>query len=1421
MKKLFYTATLVALSILAASCQRENLEPLDAQVVTYTVQLPDAIGTKAPGDGMTLHYEVYRTDAEKATDFTTGATLLYHKEEAFENGVVNLDLELVNNQNFTVLFWAQTNGNGAFVCDDLTKVTIDPTNLKANQENYAVFSGHDFIKSGEQLTGPEITLVRPVAQLNIATTAASLTSFNSPVTIDNSSVKLTGKLATSYNVATLAAGTAADVEFTYSAWEEPSDVFKAGYPYVAMNYVAFVDADGENVKVDYTIKTSVGDITNTIGNVPLKPNYRTNILGNLITETSDYEVSLEAVWGGADEEVEVITDGLVKINGVYNVSNANGLAYASQNLFAKEGGSYVLTEDIDMTGASSVVTKAAGLTYNSAALTHMMTSGQSFEFDGAGHVIKNLPGMFIAYTGSAKSVVVKNLTLETPNVAYNVNDDPDANGNKTDAVGAFIGYAGTSTTITLENCHVKGGKIEGGHWTGGLVGYAAGYSGNDGPVFETLTIKDCSVKNAVVTGKGSVGGIIGHATGDAWTLVDMDNITVTSNTISSTGDSKEKAGSVMGTLGIAGAPTTVNGVTKTGGTTIDDYEVSGNRVESNKVANTKLWGRQAGGVLTLDGVKVEDFSSYTEPASEFIYENGVYTLQKITSSALTDILADAEANTYGDITVQLAEDQTLSWAAGPAGNGANKLAHNGKVTIKNGTLSVTGAGSFVVENELVLDGVTVVDNTAYYSENGETAWEFCYLELTAKGTYKNCVFENTIMVDGQEATFENCKFMGKSTNEANATGEYSVWVYNGTAKFVECDFYGARGMKVCDYYSGADVTAVEIDKCTFNDFSKKPGLAIDERQGTVVAVTINNSTFTDVQPGDQGLYIYETDNVVPAIKNSKVIVDGIEILAFDENGNRAVNVSNDAELAEAIKNADGNRSIILAAGTYSNDIKITVAEYGNNDDKPRDLIFKAAEGAEPVIAGTVTLGYRDQGKGATMWNGNVTFEGIIFNHAVAESHSFDVQDVTSLTLKNCKLIGDGEYGLTSARGNGTGTSSIVGCTFENAGMQLLGNFATGLVIDGCTFNESRINVQAGNGVTVQNCSFTNTLTSANVNDSFYLIRSNSTPITVKECNIAIDSELDEVAASQAKWGILWNRGTTNWTVENVAVTMTEAAMKQTELYVTKCTPSGVINTKNLTVNSKAYASTAAQLTSAVNNGATDIYVQGEFKMPSSTTTKTITISPLNGNATIDNTLGSYWENATLTFNNVNFKTSAGYANGNGSDYAALYSKNVTYNKCNFSGPMRLGRDGAKFIDCTFNDLGNDYVWTYGNAASFTGCTFNSAGKALLIYSDGGNGAPAVSVSGCTFNATTGAKAGAISNQNCAAIEIHNYGYGVTLTTADNTVDTADGKFSGEWRIKTYETRNADSKIFVNGTEYTTLALDGMTMTIAGTVVTVQ
>lgn len=248
-----------------------------------------------------------------------------------------------------------------------------------------------------------------------------------------------------------------------------------------------------------------------------------------------------------------------------------------------------------------------------------------------------------------------------------------------------------------------------------------------------------------------------------------------------------------------------------------------------------------------------------------------------------------------------------------------------------------------------------------------------------------------------------------------------------------------------------------------------------------------------------------------------------------------------------------------------------------------------------------------------------------------------------------------------------------------------------------------------------------------------------------------------------------------------------------------------------TVNGQSYYSFADALSNASDNATIELVEEGVYTLSSKTNSYKLTIKGTK-ETVIDVTKGSYIENTELTFEGITIKTSTGYVmdeNGNqGSDYAALYSEDVTYQDCNFIGPMRLGRDGAKFIGCTFSELGNDYIWTYGNDCTFEGCTFNTDGKAILIYSDGGNEVSRVSVKNCTFNATQGAKAGAIANQNCAAIEIHNLGNGVNLTTNGNTYDS---NFSGEWRIKTYET--GKTQVFVNGTEYTTIALDGKTMTI--------
>ncbi len=227
-----------------------------------------------------------------------------------------------------------------------------------------------------------------------------------------------------------------------------------------------------------------------------------------------------------------------------------------------------------------------------------------------------------------------------------------------------------------------------------------------------------------------------------------------------------------------------------------------------------------------------------------------------------------------------------------------------------------------------------------------------------------------------------------------------------------------------------------------------------------------------------------------------------------------------------------------------------------------------------------------------------------------------------------------------------------------------------------------------------------------------------------------------------------------------------------------------------------------------------VLTEGEYKMPSLSGGNEVTIVGTK-DTVIDVTLGAYMDQSLVAFEGVTIKGSTGMANGNGSDYAALYTPNVTYIDCTFEGPFRVGRDGAKFIGCTFNNLGSDYVWNMSCDTVFDGCTFNSNGKALLLYADGPDSSVMtnVVVKNCTFNATGSLYAGAIRNQPCAAIEIHNYGCGFNLTTSGNTYNTE--YFSGEWRIKTYESGNPLYTVTVNGTEYTTTALDGKLMTVTG------
>ena len=313
----------------------------------------------------------------------------------------------------------------------------------------------------------------------------------------------------------------------------------------------------------------------------------------MATDTTAVMISYN---GKTCEQTVVIVDDNTVI-----VETAEDLAKVGNELASNDTqGSYnnkiiLITKNIDMSGknwpAIDVIHPLEYLTIkgygDGITISNLKLAENSFEKDGK--TVYSSVG-FIASTFSMESLIIQGITFD--NLDTGVIED------HFNAIGAFIGFAEASTAITIADCNIMNSSISGGHWAGGFVGYAAGYSGTDGPVFETLTIEGCTIENSTISSSGSVGGFIGHAAGDAWTRDEFKNCSVTGSTITSTGTANNKAGSLMGTLG---AGQTKNG--KSGGVFVMDCTVTDNTVKSNDVLIDLICGRQGspGGVLNIDG----------------------------------------------------------------------------------------------------------------------------------------------------------------------------------------------------------------------------------------------------------------------------------------------------------------------------------------------------------------------------------------------------------------------------------------------------------------------------------------------------------------------------------------------------------------------------------------------------------------------------------------------------------------------------------------------------------------------------------------------------------------------------------------------------------------------------------------------------
>lgn len=342
MKTLKYLAA-AALTLLAVSCNKEQVtEVPDGQMVdvTFTAALPGEMATKAIGDGQTakkLYVSVYENDDAKTK-------LELDKTATFTDLKTQVTFSLVKGKTYNFVFWAQAAEGAPYDVTDLKNIKISYEGAEANDEKRdAFYATRKELKVNGALT-ETIKLYRPFAQVNFGTAdyEAAVAAGVEPV----KSVFTATDVATVFDTFEAEGKEAKDVvTFTESALPGETLVTKAGdYKWMTMNYILPMGKQDakhiSNVTAEFIPETGI-TVKASSPQTPVQNNYRTNILGNLLTSQVIFNIEIVPIFNEPDNDIDLV-----------NIKNEESL----KALF-ETGGEAKLAADLDL---GETVSVAAG-----------------------------------------------------------------------------------------------------------------------------------------------------------------------------------------------------------------------------------------------------------------------------------------------------------------------------------------------------------------------------------------------------------------------------------------------------------------------------------------------------------------------------------------------------------------------------------------------------------------------------------------------------------------------------------------------------------------------------------------------------------------------------------------------------------------------------------------------------------------------------------------------------------------------------------------------------------------------------------------------------------------------------------------------------------------------------------------------------
>ena len=307
MKKIYFEIVTLAVMLFVTACS-QNEPQQDEALVTFSVGVEDANITRAYSDGTTANQLIYSIFNEDGTKVIISKVTENNLTDLLEGHTVTVSL--AKGHTYTAVFWAQNSACKAYTISEDMHVTIDYTGLNNDETRDAFFAASEPFTVNNNLS-QDVILKRPFAQVNVGAyeydyTYAKENKLN--VTLSSATITDVPSIINLYNGSV---SQPVNVEYTLNNIptgdneklhvDVNQDGEKEYYRYLSMCYI-LADPVGSTHTMSFKFKDVENDklvgFSEGLENVPAKRNWRTNLVGQILTGPANFLVIIDPTYDG-------------------------------------------------------------------------------------------------------------------------------------------------------------------------------------------------------------------------------------------------------------------------------------------------------------------------------------------------------------------------------------------------------------------------------------------------------------------------------------------------------------------------------------------------------------------------------------------------------------------------------------------------------------------------------------------------------------------------------------------------------------------------------------------------------------------------------------------------------------------------------------------------------------------------------------------------------------------------------------------------------------------------------------------------------------------------------------------------------------------------------------------------------------------